>query len=143
MKGVMRFENKGKLSLHFVGPFKILERVGSVAYRLDLPLSLSVIQNIFHVSMLKKYLTDSSHVVDIEPLQLNENLRYEEKPAQIMAREVKILRNKKVPLVEVLWQNHQFEEATWEREDEMRTLHLELFQDYNFQGPKFIKEGRV
>ncbi|XP_038895896.1 uncharacterized protein LOC120084067 [Benincasa hispida] len=80
MKGVLRFGKKGKLSLRIVGPFEILERVGSVAYRLALPPSLSAVHNVFHVSMLRKYLTDLSHVVDFEPLQLNENLSYEEKP---------------------------------------------------------------
>ncbi|XP_038880320.1 uncharacterized protein LOC120071960 [Benincasa hispida] len=129
MNGVLRFGKKGKLSPRFVGPFEILERVGSVAYRLALPLSLFVVHNVFHVSMLRKYLMDPSHVVDFEPLQLSENLSYEDKPAQIVAREVKVLRSKKVPLVKVLWQNHQFEKATWEREDEMRALHLEIFQD--------------
>ncbi|XP_038887016.1 uncharacterized protein LOC120077184 [Benincasa hispida] len=128
-EGVLRFEKKGKLSPCFVGSFKILERVGPVAYRLALPPSLSAVHHVFHVSMLRKYLTDSSNMVNFEPLQLNENLSYEEKPTQIMVREVKFLRNREVPLMKVLWQNHQLEEATWEREDEMRTLHLELFQD--------------
>ncbi|XP_038902460.1 uncharacterized protein LOC120089109 [Benincasa hispida] len=127
MKGVLRFEKKGKLSLCFVGPFEILERVGPVAYRLALPSSLFGVHNVFHVSMLRKYLTDPSHVVDFEPLQLNENLSNEEKPTQIVAKKVKVLRNREVPLVKVLWKNHQFEEATWEREDEKRTLHPELF----------------
>ncbi|XP_038888125.1 uncharacterized protein LOC120078024 [Benincasa hispida] len=158
MKGVLRFGKKGKLSLRFVGPFEILKHghfaeflrhgsfirqrklsyfskhdpkfgVGSVAYRLALPPSLFMVHNVFHVSMLRKYLTDPSHVVDFKPLQLNEKLSYEEKLAQIVAREVKVLRSKEVPLVKVLWHNHQFEEATWEREDEMRALHPELFQD--------------
>ncbi|XP_038895969.1 uncharacterized protein LOC120084141 [Benincasa hispida] len=81
IKGFLRFGKKGKLSPRFIRPFEILERVGSVAYRLALPPSLSVVHNIFHVSMLRKYLIDPSHVVDFESLQLNENLSYEEKPA--------------------------------------------------------------
>ncbi|XP_038895886.1 uncharacterized protein LOC120084057 [Benincasa hispida] len=103
MKGVLRFGKKGKLSPDFIRPFKILERVSSVAYRLAFPPSLSIVHNVFHVSMLRKYLMDPSHVVDFEPLQLNENLSYEEKLAQIVAREVKVLHNKEVPLVKVLW----------------------------------------
>ncbi|XP_038902278.1 uncharacterized protein LOC120088912 [Benincasa hispida] len=129
MKGVLRFRKKGKLSLRFVGPFEIFERVGSVAYRLALLPSLSAVHDVFHVSMLRKYLMDLSHMVDFEPLQLNENLSYKEKPMQVVAREEKVLRSKEVPLVKVLLQNHQFEEATWEREDKIRALHLELFQD--------------
>ncbi|XP_038882394.1 uncharacterized protein LOC120073662 [Benincasa hispida] len=102
MKGVLRFGKKGKLSLHFVGRFEILERVDFVAHCLALLPSLSAVHNVFHVSMLRKYLMDPSHMVDFEPLQLNENLSYEEKLAQIVAREVKVLRSKEVPMVKVL-----------------------------------------
>ncbi|XP_038885824.1 uncharacterized protein LOC120076119 [Benincasa hispida] len=122
MKGVLRFRRKGKLSPSFVGPFEILERIGLVAYWFPLPLSVSAVHNIFHVSMPRKYVTDSSHVVDFDPLHLNENLSYRKKPIQILAREVKILHNREVALVKVLWP----EEATWEREDDMRTQYLEL-----------------
>ena len=76
MKGVMHFEKKGKLSPRFVGPFEILERVGVVAYRLALPPSLSAVHNVFHVSMLRKYVADTSHVVDYEPLEIDEHLSY-------------------------------------------------------------------
>ena len=129
MKGVLRFGKKGKLSPRFIGPFEILERVGPVAYRLALPPSLSAVHNVFHVSMLRKYMTDPSHVIDFEPLQLSKDLSYEERPVQILAREVKVLRNREIALVKVLWQNHLREEATWEREDEMRAKHPELFQE--------------
>ena len=129
MKGVMRFEKKGKLSPQFVGPFEILERVGVVAYRLALPPSLSAVHNVFHVSMLRKYVADTSHVVDYEPLEIDEHLSYVEQPVEILAREVKMLRNRSIPLVKVLWWNHRMEEATWEREEEMRTRYPELFQD--------------
>ena len=129
MKGVMRFEKKGKLSPRFVGPFEILERVGVVAYRLALPPSLSAVHNVFHVSMLRKYVADTSHVVDYEPLEIDEHLSYVEQPVEILAREVKMLRNRSIPLVKVLWRNHRIEEATWEREEEMRTRYPELFQE--------------
>ncbi|XP_038885770.1 uncharacterized protein LOC120076062 [Benincasa hispida] len=119
MKGVLRFGKRGKLNLRFIGPFEILERVGPVAYRLALPPSLSAVHKVFHVSMLRKHVADSSHVVDYEPLHLNENLSYEEEPIRILAKEVKVLRNKKIALVKVLWRNHQFEEATWECEVDM------------------------
>ena len=78
-------------------------------------LSLSTVHNVFHLSMLRKYVADPSHMVDYEPLQLNENLRYEEKPAQILARKVKALRNLEIALVKVLRYNHQFVEAMWNR----------------------------
>ncbi|KAL0556514.1 hypothetical protein IC582_005028 [Cucumis melo] len=128
MKGVLRFERRGKLSPRFVGPFEILERIGPVAYRLALPPSLSAVHDVFHVSMLRKYVPDPSHVVDYEPLEIDENLSYTEQPVEILAREVKTLRNKEIPLVKVLWRNHRVEEATWEREDDMRSRYPELFE---------------
>ncbi|KAL0543836.1 hypothetical protein IC582_018941 [Cucumis melo] len=129
MKGVLRFERRGKLSPRFVGPFEILERIGPVAYRLALPPSLSAVHDVFHVSMLRKYVPDPSHVVDYEPLEIDENLSYVERPVEVLAREVKTLRNKQIPLVKVLWRNHRVEEATWEREDDMRSRYPELFEE--------------
>ncbi|KAL4020979.1 hypothetical protein IC575_019768 [Cucumis melo] len=128
MRGVLRFERRGKLSPRFVGPFEILERIGPVAYRLALPPSLSTVHDVFHVSMLRKYVPDPSHVVDYEPLEIDENLSYVEQPLEVLAREVKTLRNKQIPLVKVLWRNHRVEEATWEREDDMRSRYPELFE---------------
>ncbi|KAL0551796.1 hypothetical protein IC582_010885 [Cucumis melo] len=129
MKGVLRFERRGKLSPRFVGPFEILERIGPVAYRLALPPSLTTVHDVFHVSMLRKYVPDPSHVVDYEPLEIDENLSYVEQPVEVLAREVKTLRNKEIPLVKVLWRNHRVEEATWEREDDMRSRYPELFEE--------------
>ncbi|KAL0540282.1 hypothetical protein IC582_024516 [Cucumis melo] len=128
MNGVLRFERRGKLSPRFVGPFEILERIGPVAYRLALPPSLSTVHDVFHVSMLRKYVPDPSHVVDYEPLEIDEKLSYIEQPVEVLAREVKTLRNKQIPLVKVLWRNHRVEEATWEREDDMRSRYPELFE---------------
>ena len=130
MKGVLRFGHKGKLSPKFIGPFEILERVGPVAYKLALPPALSGVHDVFHVSMLRKYITDPIHVIDYEPLQLNEDLSYEEKPVRILAREVKTLRNRSIAFVKVLWRNHHSEEATWEREDEIREKYPELVQEF-------------
>ncbi|KAL0546476.1 hypothetical protein IC582_016386 [Cucumis melo] len=129
MKGVVRFERRGKLSPRFVGPFEILERIGPVAYRLALPPSLSAVHDVFHVSMLRKYVPDPSHVVDYEPLEIDENLSYTEQPVEVLAREVKMLRNREIALVKVLWPNHRVEEATWEREDDMRSRYPDLFEE--------------
>ncbi|KAL0558819.1 hypothetical protein IC582_003401 [Cucumis melo] len=129
MRGVLRFEKRGKLSPRFVGPFEILERIGPVAYRLALPPSLTTVHDVFHVSMLRKYVPDPSHVVDYEPLGIDGNLSYVEQPVEVLAREVKTLRNKEIPLVKVLWRNHRVEEATWEREDDMRSRYPELFEE--------------
>ena len=130
MKGVLRFRLKGKLSPKLIGPFEILERVGPVAHKLALPPTLSRVHDVFHVSMLRKYIMDPIHVIDYEPLQLNEDLSYEEKSVRILAREVKTLRNRSIAFVKVLWRNHHSEEATWEREDEIREKYPELVQEF-------------
>ncbi|KAL5550449.1 hypothetical protein UlMin_000625 [Ulmus minor] len=112
MKGFMRFGKKGKLSPRYIGPFEILERIGKVAYKLALPSELSTVHNVFHVSMLQKYISDPSHVLESEPIEIREDLTYEEQPVQILDRKDKALRNKVIPLVKVLWRNHKVEEAT-------------------------------
>ena len=126
-KGVIRFGKRGKLNPRYIGPYEVLERIGKAAYRLALPPNMASVHNVFHVSMLKKYVPDESHVLEQEPIELHEDLSYEEKPVQILDRKIKTLRNKEIPLVKVLWRNQKTEEATWEREEEMRTFHPELF----------------
>ncbi|GKV43664.1 hypothetical protein SLEP1_g50928 [Rubroshorea leprosula] len=111
-KGVYRFGLKGKLSPRYIGPFEILERVGEVAYRIALPPELSNVHNVFHVSVLRKYESDPSHVINFEPLELKEDLSYTEQPIQILDRKEKVLRNKTVSLVKVLWWHHSENEAT-------------------------------
>ncbi|KAA0059773.1 pol protein [Cucumis melo var. makuwa] len=113
----------------FVEMRLIPERIGLVAYRLTLPPSLSAVHDVFHVSMLRKYVSDPSHVVDYEPLEIDENLSYTEQPVEVLARKVKMLRNREIPLVKVLWRNHKVEEAIWERQDGMRARYLELFEE--------------
>ncbi|KAL5559127.1 hypothetical protein UlMin_035338 [Ulmus minor] len=127
MKGVMRFGKKGKLSPRYIGPFEILDRIGKVAYKLALPSELASVHNVFHVSMLRKYVSDPSHVLVSEPIEVREDLTYQEQPVQILDRKDKALRNKVIPLVKVLWRNHKVEEATWEREEEMRAKYPHLF----------------
>ncbi|KAA3473747.1 Retrotransposable element Tf2 protein type 1 [Gossypium australe] len=126
-KKVLRFGKKGKLSPRFIGPYKVLRRVGPVAYQLELPAELSQIHDVFHVSMLRRYRSDPSHVVAVEEIEVNPDLTMEEEPVQILDRDVKVLRRKSVPLVKVLWQNHGVEEATWEPEDMMRQQYPQLF----------------
>ena len=129
LKGVMRFGKTNKLSPRFVGPFEILEKIGSVAYRVALPPALSKIHNVFHISNLRKYVPDSKHVIEYEPLQIQENLSYEEIPIKILDRKEQVLRTKTIPIVKVLWRNHSTEEATWEAEEEMRQKYPNLFVD--------------
>lgn len=101
MKGLIRFGKKGKLSPRFIGPFEILERIGERAYRIALPPDLSNVHNVFHISMLRRYLTNPSHVLHYQPLELNLNLSYEEQPVQILDRKMKTLRNKDIPLIKI------------------------------------------
>ena len=126
-KKVMRFGKKGKLSPRFIGPYEVIEKVGPVAYRLALPPDLEKIHNVFHVSMLRRYRSDPTHIVSSDTIELRPDLTYEEEPVEILAHEVKELRNKKIPLVKVLWRNHKTEEATWESEETMRQQYPQLF----------------
>ncbi|RVW66054.1 Transposon Ty3-G Gag-Pol polyprotein [Vitis vinifera] len=98
MKSIMRFGIKGKLSPHFMGPFEVLERVGTLAYKVALPPSLSKIHNVFHVSTLRKYIYDPSHVVELEPIQISEDLTYEEVLVQIVDVMDKVIRHAVVKL---------------------------------------------
>ena len=128
MRGIMRFGKKGKLSPRYVGPYEILERVGNVAYRLALPSELGGVHPVFHVSLLRKYLPDPSHVIQLQEVLLDKNLAYEETPVMILERQVRKLRSKEIPLVKVAWRNHTPEEATWEVEAEMRQRYPFLFE---------------
>ena len=99
-----------------------------MAYRLKLPPQLDKIHDVFHVSMLRKYISDPSHILREQPVELRENLAYEEEPVQILDRREQVLRSKVIPLVKILWRNHDIEEATWEHEDQMKHKYPQLFQ---------------
>ena len=99
MKGIMRFGRKRKLSLRFIGPFKILERVGDLGYRLALLLNLSSVHNVFHVLILKKYIFDPTHVLSFDLLKIREYLTYEEQPERILQCEEKVLQRKIIAFV--------------------------------------------
>ncbi|XP_070013561.1 uncharacterized protein [Nicotiana sylvestris] len=99
MKGIMRFGKKGNLSLKFLGPFEVLRRVGEVA----LPSRLSGVHPIFHVSMLRRYHADLSHVLDFNTIQIDERLGYEEEPIAIVDKHDHQLTSKKISMVKVQW----------------------------------------
>ncbi|XP_075515801.1 uncharacterized protein LOC142550612 [Primulina tabacum] len=109
MKGVMRFGKKGKLSPKFIEPFEILERVGALAYKMTLPPNLDGVHNVFHIYILCNYMSNPSHVLNYEPLQLTPNLTYEEKPTHILAWQERRLRNKAMTMLSradygVIWE---------------------------------------
>ena len=126
---VVRFGKRGKLSPRFIGPFEILERVGTVAYRLALPPSMLGVHEVFHVSMLQKYTPDPTHVVDWRQIEVDTDETFEEGPVCIVDSRDQVLRCKTVRLVLVLWRHHGVEESTWEREDTMRATYPFLFRD--------------
>ncbi|KAD2806138.1 hypothetical protein E3N88_39515 [Mikania micrantha] len=127
-KGVIRFGKRGKLSPRYVGPFEILKRIGPVAYQLKLPDELSGVHDVFHVSNLKKCLSDETLIVPLEEIQVDEQLRFIEEPAEIMDREVKQLKQSKIPIVKVRWNSRRGPEFTWEREDQMMKKYPHLFK---------------
>ena len=119
-KGVIRFGKKGKLAPRYVGPFKIVERIGKVAYRLELPPELGNVHPTFHVSNLKRCLADENLHIPLDEIRVDKTQKFGEKPVEIMEREVKWLKRKRIPLVKVRWESKRGPEFTWEREDQMK-----------------------
>ncbi|WMV54926.1 hypothetical protein MTR67_048311 [Solanum verrucosum] len=127
MKEVMRFGNKGKLSPKYVVPYKILKRIGKVAYELEVPIELVVVHSVFHISLLKKYVDDPTSIVPLESVALKDSLSYEDVPVEIIDCQVRRLRNKEVASVKVLWRSQSVEGATWEAEVAMKSKYPHLF----------------
>ena len=113
-KGVICFRKRGKLGPRYIGSFRIIARVGKVAYRLELPKKLSRIHNTFHISQLRKSIMDQEAVVSLDDIQVDECLNYVERSVAILERKMKIMRNKEIPLVKVQWKHRRGSEWTWE-----------------------------
>ena len=122
-RGVVKFSKQGKLVPRYIEPFEILERVGTVAYR------LSSVHEVFHVSMLRKYTPDPSHVVDWGGIVVDTDGTFEEGLVRVMDCRDQVLRRKILRLVKVLWQHRGVKEVTWELEDTMRATYPFLFED--------------
>ena len=116
---MLRIKKKGKLSPQFIGLFEITKRVEKLAYRIALPQDLVETHDVFHVSMLRKYITNLDVVVKYEPLEIQEGLTYVEEPVKIVDKKEQVLRTKTIPIVKVLWRNHGVEEASWEAKHDM------------------------
>ena len=142
-KKVKRFRKNDKLSPRFIGSYEVIEKVGPVAYSLALPPKLEKIHNVFHVLMLRRYRSDPSHVVSSEVIELKPNLTYKEEPVEILAREVKELRNKRIPLIKLLWRNYKTEEATWESEETMHQQYPQLFNEGKFEDEILVRRGEL
>ena len=109
-----------KIAPRYIEPFEILERIGMVAYRLALPPYISQVHPVFDVSMLRKYISNPSHVLQPQSVELNEDLTFEEEPVAIVDYQVRQLRSKVIPIVKVLWRSNNVEGHTWETEAGMR-----------------------
>ena len=142
-RGVIRFGKRGKLSSRFIGPFEILEGVGTVAYRWALSPSMSGVHEVFNVSMLRKYTPDPAHVVDWGEIEVDTDGTFEEGPVCIMDSREQVLRRKTVRLVRVLCQHFGVEESTREREDTVRATYPFLFRDEGMWFSCLIFKGLV
>ncbi|GJV04639.1 putative reverse transcriptase domain-containing protein [Tanacetum coccineum] len=126
-KGVIRFGKWGKLNSRYIGPFKIIAKVGTVSYHLELPENLSRVHSTFHVSKLKKCLADEPLAIPLYEIQVDDKLNFIEEPVEIMNREVKRLKQSRISIVKVRWNSKRGLEFTWEREDLMQKKYLHLF----------------
>jgi hypothetical protein len=129
MRGMEIFKVKGKLSPRYIGPFKILERNGEVAYQLELPDSLSDVHDVFHVSELKKCLRVSEEQLPMEELNVMEDLTYSEYPIRILEKYHRITWSKVINMCKAQWSHHSEDEATWEREDELKAEFPQSFSE--------------
>ena len=127
MRGTHRFGVKGKLAPRYIGPFRILARRGLVAYQLELPPQFSHVHDVFHVSQLRRCFKDPEREVDPELIEVQDDLTYKEHPICILEEAERRTRQKVTKFLKVQWSNHTKEEATWEREDNLRAEYPDLF----------------
>ncbi|GJT51506.1 putative reverse transcriptase domain-containing protein [Tanacetum coccineum] len=126
-KRVIRLGKRGKLNPRYIGPFKILAKVGTLAYRIELPDQLSRVHSTFHVSNLKKCLVDEPLAIPLDEIQIDDKLNFIEEMVKIMDREVKRLNQSRIPIVKVRWNSIRGPEFTWERKDQMKKKYPHLF----------------
>ncbi|GKE73649.1 putative reverse transcriptase domain-containing protein [Tanacetum coccineum] len=126
-KGVIRFGKRGKLNPRYIGPFKLLAKVGIVSYILELPQQLSRVHSTFHVSNLKKCLSDEPLAISFDKVHIDDKLHFVEEPVEVMDREVKRLKQSRIPIIKVWCNSRREHEFTWEREDQFRKKYPHLF----------------
>jgi hypothetical protein len=129
MRGLRHFKVRGNLAPRFIGQFKILEKRGEVAYQLELPPQLSDMYDVFHVYQLKKCLRVPEEQLPMEDLNAKKDLSYQEYPVKILETSKRVTWNKRIKMCKVQWSHHTEEEATWEREEEMKTEFPSFFSD--------------
>ncbi|GJS67572.1 putative reverse transcriptase domain-containing protein [Tanacetum coccineum] len=126
-KEVIRFGKRGKLNPRYIGPFKIIAKVGTIAYRLELPEQLSKVHSTFHVLNLKKCMSDNPLAIPLDEIQVDDKLHFIEEPIEIIDCEVKRLKQSHIPVVKVRWNSRRGPEFTWEHEDQMQKKYPHLF----------------
>src|SRR3954469_10743676 len=141
LKGTQRFGIKGKLAPRYIGPFRILAKLGEVSYQLELPPHLSQVHDVFHVSQLKRCFKDPIREVDHEMLDLQDNLSYREYPVRILEEAERSTRRQKIRFFKVQWSHHSEKEATWEREDRLRADYPTLFPTTSESRDKILLSG--
>jgi hypothetical protein len=129
MRGLRHFKVRGKLAPRFIGPFKILEKRGEVAYQLELPPKLCDVHDVFHISQLKKCLRVPEEQLPMEDLNAKADLSYQEYPIKILEMSKRVTRNKMIKICKVQWSHNTEEEATWEREEELKVEFPSFFFD--------------
>nr|GEV71679.1 putative reverse transcriptase domain, ribonuclease H-like domain, aspartic peptidase domain protein [Tanacetum cinerariifolium] len=135
-KGIIRYGKRGKLNPRYIGPFKILKRIGLVAYKLEILEKLSNVHNTFHVSNLKKCLSDESLIIPMKELKLDDKLNFLEESVEIIDGEIKQLQQSRIPIIKVRWNSKRGPEYTWEREDEIRAKYPHLFLTFHYHLAK-------
>ena len=130
MKKVQRFGVKKNLTPRYVGPYPIIEKNGRVAYKIQLPLEMRAIFNIFHVSQLKKCLRVLEERVEVRDIKLKSNLAYEEKTVQIIDSKDRVTQNRVIKFHKVMWNNHSEQDATREREDYLREVYPAFYEKW-------------
>jgi hypothetical protein len=129
-KSSLKLGNCAKMAPRFCGPFEILTRIGPVAYQLALPANL-IIQNVFHVSLLKNYIHDPTNMIDWNLVQVESEGEFQVETLCILDQREITLQNRVVAQVKVQWKHFSPEEATWELEEDLRKSHPVLFQERN------------
>ncbi|GJU80868.1 putative reverse transcriptase domain-containing protein [Tanacetum coccineum] len=129
-KGVIRFGKRGKLNPRYIGPFMILTKVGTVANRLELLEQVSRVHSMFHVSNLKKCLSNKTLAISLNEIQVDDKLHFIEEPVEIMDREVKRLKQRRIPIVKLRWNSRRGHEFTWERKDQMQKKYPHIFANF-------------
>nr|GEY32823.1 putative reverse transcriptase domain, ribonuclease H-like domain, aspartic peptidase domain protein [Tanacetum cinerariifolium] len=132
--GIIRFRKRGKLNPRYIRPFKILKRIGLVAYKLELPEELNNVHNTFYVSNIKKCLSDESLIIPMKELKLDDKLNFVEEHVEIIDREIKRLRQSRIPIIKVRWNSKRGPKYTCEHEDEIPSKYPHLFPNISLSS---------